>query len=271
MKISNWLTTSTKQLEQSGSTSARLDCLILLELILQKDRSYILAHLDDELTEDQKAELTILFDRRMQHEPIAYLSGTSEFYGRTFIVTPQVLIPRPESETIISLLKSLNLPKHASIADIGTGSGALAITVALELPESTVDAYDISEEALHIARKNAELLNATIHCVKQDLLTRPIATYDVIIANLPYVSTTQNVSKDTKFEPSIALYSENDGLAHIERLLGQLDDARIHPNGYLILEAEPRQHTRIIAMSSEHGFRLIQKEGFILLLQKQST
>lgn len=112
MKINNWLQTSKSQLEASGNSSSRLDCLILLELILKKDRSMILAHLDDELTQDQQAELNILLTRRLNHEPIAYIRGYSEFYGRNFIVSPAVLVPRPESETIITLLKKLDLPKN---------------------------------------------------------------------------------------------------------------------------------------------------------------
>ena len=207
----------------------------------------------------------------MHHEPIAYIRGFSEFFGRKFLVTPQVLIPRPESETIIQTMKSLKLPTHASIADIGTGSGALAITAMLELPGTIVDAYDISEGALHIARKNAEALHATINCIKGDLLTRPIAVYDLILANLPYVSRTQNVSTDTKFEPAIALYSDDDGLAHIHRLLDQLDDTRIHSDGYVILEAEPRQHDRIIAIAKKNGFKEVLREGFIVLLQKRTV
>ena len=267
MKISNWLQKYTDELRVSGSSSARLDCLILLEMILKKDRGIILAHLDDDLTEDQLTELQVLITRRKHHEPIAYIRGTSEFYGREFIVSPQVLIPRPESETIISLVKKLQLPHKPHIADIGTGSGALAVSIALEIPEAIVDAYDISEGALHIAQKNAALLGAVVHSVKQDLLTQPIATYDVVVANLPYVSIDQTVSPETKSEPSIALYSDNDGLAHIYRLFTQLNEQAIHTQGYVILEAEPRQHARIIKKGLDYGCKLIEKEGFILVLQ----
>ena len=269
MKINNWLQLSTAQLETSGNTSSRLDCLILLELILKKDRSMILAHLDDELTQDQQAELNIQLNRRLQHEPIAYIRGYSEFYGRNFFVSPAVLIPRPESEDIITVLKTLHLPKNPHIADVGTGSGALAVSASIELPHATVDAYDISESALHIARKNATNLGATVHFTKQDLLSRPLAVYDVVIANLPYVSTEQTISPDTKHEPAIALFSDDDGLAHINRLFTQLDDSVVAKDGYLLLEAEPRQHERIISEGSTRGFKLTKIEGFILLFQKQ--
>jgi len=267
MKINNWLKTSTRKLTESGSTSARLDALILLELVLHKERSYILAHLDNYLNTDQISQLSKLLMRRIHHEPLAYIRGFTEFYGRNFLVTPQVLIPRPESEAIITMLKSLQLPKHAAIADIGTGSGSLSITAALEISSATVDAYDISEGALHVARKNAEVLGARIHCVKQDLLTRPLTTYDVILANLPYITVDQPVSKDTKYEPPIALYSEDDGLQHINRLIEQLDNTRLHINGFLIIEAEPRQHNRIAAIGKNNGFSVIQKEGFCMMLQ----
>ena len=268
MKINNWLQASKSQLEESGNTSSRLDCLILLEMILKKDRSMILAHLDDELTQDQQAELNILLTRRLQHEPIAYIRGYSEFYGRNFFVSPAVLVPRPESETVITILKTLHLPKKPNIADVGTGSGALAVSASIELPLATVDAYDISEGALHIARKNAAKLEVIVHFTKQDLLSRPLAVYDVVMANLPYVSTEQTISPDTKHEPVIALFSDDDGLAHIKRLFTQLNDSVIAKDGYLLLEAEPRQHERIISEGLSHGFKLTKTEGFILLFQK---
>jgi len=268
MKINNWLQISKSQLEASGNTSSRLDCLILLELILKKDRSMILSHLEDEITQEQQAELKVLLTRRIQHEPIAYIRGYSEFYGRNFFVSPMVLIPRPESEDIITMLKTLDLPKKPNIADVGTGSGALAISASIELPLATVDAYDISESALHIARKNATSLGAVVHFTKQDLLSRPLALYDVVIANLPYVSKEQTISPDTKHEPAIALFSDDDGLAHIKRLFTQLNDAVVSKDGYLLIEAEPRQHERIISNGLNHGFKITKIEGFILLFQK---
>lgn len=198
------------------------------------------------------------------------------FYGRDFIVTPDVLIPRPETEQIIDKVKSLaGLPilpgvkpstkvlnNNPKILDVGTGSGCIAITIKKEIPETEVTGVDISLPALEIAEKNAEKLEADIDLRQSDLLKNCNEQYDIIIANLPYVDPDWNwLDKEAlSKEPSQALYAENHGLALIKRLISEIT----HKPSYLILEADPCQHDDIIDYAKKYGFQHAETRGFIL-------
>lgn len=186
MKLEEWLDWSVKKLEKAGVGTARLDCLVLLEDELGKDRSWILAHPEVALQGGALKALNKKVARRIKHEPLAYIRGYTEFYGRKFGVNKNVLEPRPESETMIELLKQQvnRLPfnyargkqvmgyrkKELVIADIGTGSGCLGITAKLEVPEAEVIAIDIDPNCLKVARQNAQALGAKIKFRQGDLL-----------------------------------------------------------------------------------------------------
>lgn len=189
--------------------------------------------------------------------PKAYREGRAEFFGREFAVTPDVLIPRPETETAVEMVMSLagkpylsglkvgesKLPKNARILDVGTGSGVIAVTLKLELPEAEVVAVDISEEALKVAEENARRLGAEVEFVQSDLLESVSGNFDVIVANLPYVDRDWEwLDSSLRFEPEEALYAKDEGLEIIFRLLEQVKDR----TKYLILEADPVQHGRIM-------------------------
>src|SRR3712207_3680013 len=132
MTIQDWLRRSVGKLEEAGIGTARLDCLVLLEDITTKSRAYLLAHPETILDKDQVTKLDKLVERRSHHEPLAYIREKTEFYGRMFYINHSVLEPRPETETMIELAKSLALEPNSSVADIGTDSGAIAITIKLE-------------------------------------------------------------------------------------------------------------------------------------------
>lgn len=273
MKIANWLSESTDLLQSVGIDSARLDCLILLETTLNYSRVEVLTRLAEEIPEKFVPVLNDFRQRRYDREPLAYITGTKEFYGRLFNVNRHTLIPRPESETIIEVIKSL--PNVAStsykIADIGTGSGNLAITLALELPMAIVDAYDIDKDTLEVAATNNSQLNAGVNFYHSNLLDASDLTYDIIVANLPYVSMSQKVSVETSFEPQHALYAKQDGLQLILALLAQITDKNcLSHKGYLVLESEPRQHQQIEQSARERGLQLVQSSGFIQLFQHRS-
>lgn len=268
MKIAEWITKSTALLQSSGIDSARLDSLMLLEYVLGKSRVTILTHLDEVIPNKALQLLDESLDRRQKREPIAYIIGKKEFYGREFIMSNAVLIPRPESEAIIDEVVALNLEEGSRIADVGTGSGILAITLAIELPKSRVDAYDINAEALEIAKKNSQLLQANVHFFQGDLLESAQQTYNVIVANLPYVSDSQYVSPETAFEPKLALYAEDDGLLLIKKLITQIQKHKLlHSKGYIVLESEPRQHNSVRSYSNKYGLRLINTQGFVQKFQ----
>ena len=198
------------------------------------------------------------------------------FYGRDFIVSPDVLMPRPETEQIIDKVKSLaglpilpgvkpserKLPKNPKILDVGTGSGCIAITIKKELEEAEVTGADIDQSALEIAGKNAEKFDADITLRQSDLLEKCQDKYDIIIANLPYVDPDWDwLDKEAlKKEPSLALYAEDHGLALIKRLITEIKEK---PE-YLILEADPCQHKDIIDFAEKNGFQHSETRGFIL-------
>lgn len=203
--------------------------------------------------------------------------NSQDFYGRDFIITPDVLIPRPETEQLIDTVLSLagksylpgikpsprQLPQNPTILDVGTGSGCIAITLAKELPEAKVTATDISEAAIKVAQKNTNKHGVTIPFIISHLLEKVKFTPDVIVANLPYVDEDWDWidKKALAKEPSIALYAKDHGLALIKELI---DTAK---SKYLILEADPSQHSAIIEYISEKGFKLVETRGFILCME----
>ncbi len=275
MTIDSWIHEATQQLKASGIPSARLDAEIILAHTLRKSRTYLHAHGDDEIMSDRDEEIAnarLLL--RCDRTPIAYIIGHKEFYGRQFKVTPSTLIPRPESETIITLLKEL-LPRGAMIlqeqpirlVDIGTGSGCLGITAKLEAPELDVTLCDISNHALNVAKTNAKNLEADVAILRSDLLADYPFAPSIIIANLPYVDAEWERSPETNYEPKEALFADNGGLALILQLIDQ-SATRLVKNGLLLLEADPRQHAEIARYAKSHGFAVRGRRDFIVVLDK---
>lgn len=267
MTIAEWLTRTADLLRQAGIESARLDALILLEDALQTDRAYILAHDDRTLSVDVIDSLAAKLERRMQHEPLAYIRGTVEFYGRMFSVNPTVLVPRPESEAIIDILTNLHLPDDVTIIDIGTGSGALAVTAACELPLATVWGIDIDPACMETASRNAQSHGAAIRFIQgnlcEPLLTDCPERY-VLLCNLPYVPDTHQINTAASHEPRLALFAGQDGLDLYRDMFGQLGTVAIHPL-YLICESMPDQHAELAAIAARSGFKLQRTTGYIQL------
>src|SRR3990167_3498920 len=201
---------ATNALKAANIGSARLDVLVLLEDEIGRDRAWILAHPERPILAQSLKKLNKKLARRANHEPLAYIRGFSEFYGRRFKVNKRVLEPRPESEAMIDLLKELKPPKNTWIADIGTGSGALGITAALELHNHHVDLYDIDASCLAVARHNAHMHELHLHCYKRDLLNRPVLAYGVLLANLPYVPDRWKINDAASMEPRLAIFGGPD-------------------------------------------------------------
>ena len=272
MKSDQWLQESTKQLERAGIVTARLDALVLLTDVTRKDRAHLLAHPEIDLTEVELSELERLLSRRVQHEPLAYIRGKTEFYGRKFVVNKHVLVPRPESETIIELLKkhpqSLNIK---TIVDVGTGSGALAITAKLEFPDSQVFGLDVDPACLEVARKNADIHNADVKFLQSDLLCNlPITAHKsptTIIANLPYVPNDYPVNQAAKHEPKLALFGGDDGLDLYRTMFAQLADSPIESIS-VYTESLPSQHDSLSKIATKTGFTQTQKSDFIQVFVK---
>ena len=271
--ISEWLAGAIKELIEAKIGTARLDAEIILAHTLRKPRTYLHAHPDEPLETRSLEIADARLSLRKDRTPIAYITGHKDFYGRRFKVTPATLIPRPESETIISLLLELAPPvlkttKNLRLVDVGTGSGALGITAKLEIPELEVTLIDTSRHALHVVSINADKHAADVTLLRSDLLSSYPFTASIIIANLPYVDPEWDRSPETDYEPAEALFAKDNGLHLINKLFKQLPE-RLASSGLLLLEADPRQHHIILQTASKQGFDHIKTDGLIIALQKK--
>jgi release factor glutamine methyltransferase len=238
---------------ESGIPTARLDAELLVGHVLGVDRTTLLAILREELPESAPTQISRLAERRLGSEPIAYLVGTKEFFGLPFIVGPAVLVPRPETELLVEwALQWLAEHPTASVVDVGTGSGAIAISIALNAPGADVTASDISDDALAIAQANAERLcpdRVTFH--QTDLLKGIADRFNLIAANLPYLRTDQIDGNDELgAEPRLALDGGPDGLDLIAQLIRQVPE-RLGTPGAVAIELDPGQAAAVAAMLAD--------------------
>lgn len=267
MDISTWLKDATKQFKDIGIDSNRLDAELILSHTLRKPRTYLHAHLEEELEPRRKDVANARLELRKERVPLAYIIGHKEFYGRRFKVTPATLIPRPESEDMISLFLELTAEEITTkrLVDVGTGSGCLGITAKLERPNLNVTLLDVDSKALAVAQKNSLQLNADVLTQRSDLLTKYHLPVDYIFANLPYVDRSWNgLSPELKSEPEQALFADEGGLKLIKKLLPQATK-RIIAGGKLFIEADPAQHNEIITTAAKLGLQHQATRGYILL------
>jgi release factor glutamine methyltransferase len=229
-------------LDRNGVADARREAGALLSHVIGKDRTFLLSHAEDSISENEAERFREVVERRAGGEPAQYIIGSQDFYGRTFRVTPAVLIPRPETELLIeAALEVLNA--DAKICDVGTGSGCIAITLLCERNDARAVAIDVSEEALNIAQENAsaQSVGTRIEFVRSDCFTAlnpETDLFDLVLSNPPYVSAHMlpGLQREVRdHEPQIALSPGEDGLSVIRRLLN--DSPRfLRENGYLIME-----------------------------------
>ena len=217
-----------------------IDAGVLLCHVIGRDPAYLIAHPEAWLREEEHGLYAALIDRRVRGEPVAYLTGEREFYGRPFKVTPAVLIPRPETELLVDLaLERIARDASARVLDLGTGSGCVATAIASERPHSKVVAIDQSVDALSLARRNAFTLHVgNVAFLKSDwfgALGRE--RFDVIVSNPPYVAAGDPHLQegDVRFEPLLALEAGADGLDEIRRIVAGTRDHLV-PGGWLLFE-----------------------------------
>jgi release factor glutamine methyltransferase len=237
----------------------------------------LLAHLDIVLQEPSLQKLEKWLARREQHEPLSYIRGFTEFYGRQFKVDKRVLEPRPESETMIELLKQLGRRAQGlggsrmKIADIGTGSGALAITAHLEVPTAEVVATDIDAGCLAVAAKNAKAHKAPISFFQGDLFyplsPMPYPLF-AVLANLPYVPSHYRVNEAAGREPRLAIFGGGDGLELYRRLFSQLA-GHYSPPKFVLTESLPMQHERLADIANTAGYRQNRHQDFIQVFSSE--
>ena len=239
MTLKQVLSQAREMLVANNIEDASLESELLLRHTLNINRVQLYQDLDHELSPEQEPTFWNLIKRRLSHEPIAYIIGHREFYGLDFYVNPHVLIPRPESELLVEMALSLaQNHRVTTIADIGTGCGAIAINLALHSSQTKIYATDISVSALKVA-----LINCKKHgvvnriCLLQGDMLDPLPEpVDLIVANLPYVKKAELLrTSQAESEPLLALNGGPDGLQKIHRLCRQINN-KLHPAGYLLLE-----------------------------------
>lgn len=231
-----------------------LDAELLLADTLELQQSYVLAHPELTLTQEQEVKVITLLNRRADQEPLAYLTKSKEFFGLNLFVDNHVLVPRPESEEAISwILEKAKTHHFQHIVDIGTGSGSLILALAFHLKKVDCIAIDTKEKILDVARKNAKDLNIqNVEFIKSDLLENIPKTekFDGIIANLPYLNPEWQRDPSTKHEPDEALYATENGLALYNLLLEQLPD-HFQDKVFGIFEADPRNTEELFHITKE--------------------
>lgn len=220
-----------------SAREARIEAHSLAGHALGVNRAWLIAHDRDEIAPAAQARIEALLARRAAGEPVAYLVGEREFYGRDFMVGPGVLIPRPETEHLVEAALK-RAPHNARVLDIGTGSGCIAITLKLERPDLQVSAVDVSAAALNIARANAAELHAEVEFAESDLFHALAGRqFELIVSNPPYIPEADaHLSQgDLRFEPKNALASGPDGLDAIRAIVDQAK-AHLAPGGWLLFE-----------------------------------
>ncbi len=239
-------------------SSARIEVQCLLQSVLQVNRAWLLTHPEQSLDADQHARYMALLERRMAGEPVAYLLGEREFYGLLFNVTPATLIPRPETELLVDLALQ-RIPRQGAcrVLDLGTGSGAIALSIAHARPDAEVVAVDASAAALEVAQHNAQRLQLdNVRLLHSDWYgALPDERFDLIVSNPPYIAADDiHLTRgDVRFEPPAALVSEAHGLGDIECICAQAK-AHLHPLGWLLFEHGHDQAVQARALLQHHAF-----------------
>ncbi len=239
-----------QKLEAAGIPDARLEAEVLVMNVMRMARQSIFAEQETEVSAQQQEALEELLARRYQREPLAYILGMREFYGINVVLTPAVLIPRPETEGLVEHALFMAMmgmeSRELSIADVGTGSGAIAINLAIHLPAARIFAVDVADAVLDVAAYNirAHGVGDRVKLGIGDLLEAVPEPVDLIVANLPYVPTGRipTLQPEVQKEPALALDGGPDGLDLIRRLLTQAED-KLKPNGIILLEMDPEQIT----------------------------
>jgi release factor glutamine methyltransferase len=266
MTVLEVLQSTTGYFQKHNVESPRLNAEHLLAHVLGRKRIELYLEFERELKESELTPLRGLVKRRVEGEPLQHLLGTVEFCGRTFACDKRALVPRPETEQLVELLVSNFKSEIANgrVVDVGTGSGVIALSLAGEHPEAEIVATDISENALALARENADRLGlgAHVHFLKSDLLENVEGTFDVIAANLPYISTEQRqtLSREVLRDPDVALFAGVPGDKLLRELIAQAPPW-LRPGGLLALEIGSGQEETLVAAMTEKNYRDIWAEN----------
>jgi release factor glutamine methyltransferase len=265
MTVLEILQSTTTYFQKHNIDSSRLNAEYLLAHVLGRKRIELYLEFEHELNESELTPLRELLKRRGAGEPLQHLLGTVEFCGRSFRCDKRALVPRPETEQLVELLIShfKSEVAYSRMVDVGTGSGVIALTLAAEFPKAEIVGADISEDALMLARENAERLDLAhrVRFVRSNLLESVQPDFDVIVANLPYVSTEDrhNLSREVLHDPEVALFAGARGDELMRELIAQAP-SWLRPRGILAMEIGIGQSETLVAVLAEKNYRDIWTE-----------
>ena len=258
MTVLEVLQATTVYFKKHKIENSRLNAEHLLAHVLGRKRIELYLEFERKLTETELGPLRELVKRRSEGEPLQHLLGTVEFCGLTFLCDKRSLVPRPETEELVEFLKSEIRNPRSEIVDVGTGSGVIALSLAAEFPEATITAIDISDEALALAKENAARLNLSdrVRFLKSSLLENVEGAFDLIVANLPYISAQDRhtLSPEVLHDPEIALFGGTQGDELVRGLIAQAS-SRLRPGGMLALEIGLGQSEGLLSALAEKNYR----------------
>jgi release factor glutamine methyltransferase len=257
VNVKETLNVASEELMKIGSLDAKLEAEVLLRHVLKIDRATMFQDLDEDVSIEDSGNIASLVKRRTQREPLAYITGAKEFYGLPFVVSEDVLIPRQETELLVdaAIVQAKTLDKsEISIVDVGTGSGAIAVSLALNIPTSSVIAVDISESALTIADDNrrAHGLYSRVKLRRGSLLEPIVEKIDILVSNPPYIRSDKltSLQEEVLKEPMVALDGGYDGLELIKKLLFQAVDKMSNPS-VILFEIDSDQAAEAVKLSQQ--------------------
>lgn len=240
------------------SDSARLDVEILLSYVLGKDRTFLYTWSDAHLNNQQYQQFDRLFKRRLQGEPVAYLTGCREFWSLSLKVSPATLIPRPETELLVELALLLPLSDRSSVLDLGTGTGAIALALASENPNWSITAVDAVADAVQLAEENRQQLGfGHVQVYQSDWFSDvKRQQFDLVVSNPPYINAKDKHLQqgDVRFEPRTALVADNLGLSDLHRIIVNVH-SYLKPGGWLLLEHGSDQGEAVRHLMLQAGFQ----------------
>ncbi len=272
LKIIDALKLATEFLDKKHIESPRLNAELMLCQILEMDRVRIYTQFDKPL---KNSELTLyreMLQRRSRYEPLQYILGSVNFYGLTFLLDKNVLIPRPETELIVASVLDIIKSSTVNILDIGCGSGNIGITIAKLAPDSKVTCLDISNEAISIAQKNTELHSVkNVEFIKSDILKDNLLTkkYDLIISNPPYISISEKETMQKEivdYEPAIALFVEEEMIFY--KRICEISPSILKTSGKLFFEIGQGQSERVMALMRNNNFQNIKIESDLSKIER---
>jgi release factor glutamine methyltransferase len=275
MTVKEALSMAKSKFEQVDIKSGRLDSEILLASVLKKDKEWLIAHDNDELSAKHQLVFNKFVERRLDREPVCYITNKLDFYGIDFYVDNRVLSPRVETELIVEEAIK-NAPKNSKLIDLGTGSGAIAVAIAKHRPDLEITATEISEEAMEVAKLNAKNIlgkDNKIKFIMADVWDGVDGTFETIVTNLPYVSEDYkpNMKPEVLKEPAVALFGgKGDGLDLYRKFYSDIKK-HINPDSKIYHESDPWQHEGLKALAEAEGLKPILEEYLILGFQNKTN